>query len=248
MKRIDEYVNSVYAHIDSKEANELKEEMRSHLLEAVAELKAEGKTEEQAVAIALKRFGDKRQITRGLFSLFRTQNKVVKNLFIISLVSLVIGIGFYIFLFIRDKSIATENSTIHSTVQSAIDHLGDQEPTESEKNAIVSTLKEATDGKVENFILYKKSEGSPEVFEESSFPAIYSSMEKVMKFGETNTWDMGVENKNWYAEIGYKDNPSYGTLYAFPMSLLMVFLILGAIGLLLKYYWHHKTVHILLKD
>ncbi|WP_276316373.1 permease prefix domain 1-containing protein, partial [Paenibacillus artemisiicola] len=46
MKRIEEFITSVYAHVKDKEANELKTEMRTHLLEAVEELKAEGKSEE----------------------------------------------------------------------------------------------------------------------------------------------------------------------------------------------------------
>ena len=39
MKQIDEFVNSVYAHVDGKEAKELKQEMRSHLVETVERVK-----------------------------------------------------------------------------------------------------------------------------------------------------------------------------------------------------------------
>jgi hypothetical protein len=58
--------------------------------------KAEGKSEEQAVSIALERFGDEKQLTRGLFHLFKAQSKIVKNLFRISLISFVVGLVFLI--------------------------------------------------------------------------------------------------------------------------------------------------------
>lgn len=35
MKQIDEFVDSIYANVSGKEAKELKEEMHSHLIEAV---------------------------------------------------------------------------------------------------------------------------------------------------------------------------------------------------------------------
>ena len=51
MKQIDEFVNSVYQHVggNKKEIQELKAEMKSHLLEAVHELKTEGKSEQEAI-------------------------------------------------------------------------------------------------------------------------------------------------------------------------------------------------------
>lgn len=102
MKHIDEFVNSIYDNVSGKEAKDLKEEMRSHLLETVAELRSEGKTEQEAINIAIGRFGDEKQISKGLLSLFKEQNKVVKNLFRITAISLIIGLGSLIGLLIRD--------------------------------------------------------------------------------------------------------------------------------------------------
>ena len=61
MKKIEEFVNSIYRNVDGNkdEINELKQEMRMHLLESVHDLKQEGKSEEQAIRIAIENFGEK---------------------------------------------------------------------------------------------------------------------------------------------------------------------------------------------
>jgi hypothetical protein len=58
MKEIDLYINSVYENMDhSPEVEELKGEMRQHLIEAVEELRREGKSEQESIYIAISRFG-----------------------------------------------------------------------------------------------------------------------------------------------------------------------------------------------
>jgi cytochrome c-type biogenesis protein CcmH/NrfF len=59
MKQIEAFVDSVYQNVggNEKEIQELKAEMKNHLLEAVDELKKEGKSEQEAIDIAIDRFG-----------------------------------------------------------------------------------------------------------------------------------------------------------------------------------------------
>jgi len=82
MKSIEEFVDSLYKGVDGKpkEISDFKEEMKSHLIETVNELKSEGKTEEESLEIAFKRFGDSGVITNGLFKLFHRQRSLL-NLF-----------------------------------------------------------------------------------------------------------------------------------------------------------------------
>ncbi|PLT30591.1 permease prefix domain 1-containing protein [Peribacillus deserti] len=77
MKKIDEFVHSLYKDVsgDKQELDDLKQEMRSHLIEAVEELKFEGKTEEEAIRMAIENFGGKKQIVSGLSEFFRVQKK-----------------------------------------------------------------------------------------------------------------------------------------------------------------------------
>ena len=61
MKQINNFVDSVYNHVhgNKKEIQELKEEMKSHLIDSVHELQKQGKSETEAIDIAIKRFGGK---------------------------------------------------------------------------------------------------------------------------------------------------------------------------------------------
>lgn len=124
MKQIDEFVNSIYAHVSGKEAKELKQEMRSHLVETVEELKAEGKSEKEAISIALERFGDEKQLTRGLLTMFQSQKKFAKWLLRSAIVFLLIGLVVSVSLFMKDNTY-TETSDLMSNVVEALDTRGE---------------------------------------------------------------------------------------------------------------------------
>ncbi|SFC94361.1 hypothetical protein SAMN05443252_10959 [Bacillus sp. OV322] len=96
MKQVDKYVNSIYKDVtgDKQDIEELKQEMRSHLLEAVEELKSEGKTEEEAIRIAMENFGGKNQIVKGLSEFFKVQKKFTNYVLSFALIFLVLCIFF----------------------------------------------------------------------------------------------------------------------------------------------------------
>lgn len=97
MKPIDKYVDSLYKDVagDKQEIEELKQEMRSHLIEAVEELKAQGKTEKEAIDTAIENFGGKTQILRGLSEFFKVQKKFTYYVFSFTLVFLLVGVLFF---------------------------------------------------------------------------------------------------------------------------------------------------------
>ena len=94
MKQIDKYVNSIYKDVagDKQEIEDLRQEMRSHLLEAVEELKVKGKTEEEAIRIAIENFGGKKQIVKGLSEFFKVQKKFSNFIFSFALIFFIFGI------------------------------------------------------------------------------------------------------------------------------------------------------------
>ncbi|CAM4465247.1 permease prefix domain 1-containing protein [Paenibacillus tarimensis] len=92
MKQIDEYVDSVYANLDGTEAEELKEEMRAHLLQAAQELMADGNTEEEAVKIAVERFGDERMIRGQVAEYFQIPRMFAVNVLRAAIVFATLGI------------------------------------------------------------------------------------------------------------------------------------------------------------
>jgi cytochrome c-type biogenesis protein CcmH/NrfF len=68
MKEIDKYLKSLYKRVNAtdQEIEDLKTEMKNHLLDTVRELQAEGKSAQESVQIAIERFGDPNQLGREL--------------------------------------------------------------------------------------------------------------------------------------------------------------------------------------
>ncbi|MDT9330880.1 permease prefix domain 1-containing protein [Clostridium perfringens] len=94
MREIDNYIDSLYKNIDgiSKENKEIKETMRTHLIESVEELKLEGFSEKESIRIALERFGEINEI-RG--ELKTVVERGVKPLLYTVEISLIILIAFF---------------------------------------------------------------------------------------------------------------------------------------------------------
>jgi len=80
LKQIDAFIDSVYQKFDGNkdEIKELKIEMKTHLIEAVHELKLEGKSETEAVRIAIERFGEEKEIRTVIGQLFDVQKKFTR--------------------------------------------------------------------------------------------------------------------------------------------------------------------------
>jgi hypothetical protein len=99
LRQIDAFIDSVYQHFDGnkEEIKELKIEMKNHLLEAVNELKLEGKTDTEAVKIAIERFGGEKEIRTVIGQLFDVQKQFARWLlycatFFLALSLLIFGI------------------------------------------------------------------------------------------------------------------------------------------------------------
>lgn len=99
MKQIEVFVNSIYQNTkgNKEEIQELKAEMKNHLIETVHELQAEGKTEQEAIKIAIDRFGGEKEIHslfRHLFQSQKTFAKWVLYLAIVFLLASVFSFGY----------------------------------------------------------------------------------------------------------------------------------------------------------
>lgn len=123
MQQINSFVNSVYRNINGskQEINELKEEMKSHLIEAVYELQSEGKTEEQAINIAIKRFGERDELQEALSKVFQTQKTFAKWLLSLGVIILVIGSVLFGLIWAYSENISHENSYISTEIREIID-------------------------------------------------------------------------------------------------------------------------------
>jgi hypothetical protein len=106
VKRIEKFVDSMYLNVegDQQEINELKAEMTNHLLEAVHELKAQGKTDQQAITVAIKRFGEEKEIRNVIRQLFEIQKIFAKRVLYIAIVCLIVTMSSFYFLWKMEES------------------------------------------------------------------------------------------------------------------------------------------------
>ncbi|BCZ48522.1 hypothetical protein psyc5s11_45890 [Clostridium gelidum] len=121
MKRIETYIKSVYKNVqgNQNEIEDLKQDMRSHLLQTVEDLKNEGKTEEESIEIAISRFGERGQVENELSKVFKVQRKFAKTLLIISIVSLLLSAICYISYGITDDMFRLK---IPDSLRTAVDY------------------------------------------------------------------------------------------------------------------------------
>ncbi|WP_052352755.1 permease prefix domain 1-containing protein [Neobacillus dielmonensis] len=151
MKQIDKYVNSIYKNVagDKQEIEDLRQEMRSHLVEAVEELKSKGKTEEEAIRIAIENFGGKNQIIQGLSEFFKVQKRFSNYVLSFALIFLVFGIFFLINSFSDGKEFNKEFKHLEAVEQDKGDIMNEafdvlnasEKVTENEKSQLQDIFK-----------------------------------------------------------------------------------------------------------
>ncbi|MDZ4992602.1 hypothetical protein GNF80_06380 [Clostridium perfringens] len=97
MREIDSYIDSLYKNFDknSKENLEIKEVMRTHLIETVEDLKSNGYDEKESIKIALERFGEASEIREELETVVE---KGIRPLIYTVVTSLIILSAFFIYL------------------------------------------------------------------------------------------------------------------------------------------------------
>jgi len=109
LDRIESYIASLSKHVslEHKELEEFKHEIRSHLYDSMRELQQDGHTEEESLNMALKRFGEERQINAELRKLYRFQKGVMKSLLVASCLLLILSVLFVVL----SKSQTARNSS-----------------------------------------------------------------------------------------------------------------------------------------
>lgn len=250
MQQIEKFINELYADVEGKESLELREEMRSHLIESVEDLKAEGKTEEEAISIALNRFGDEKQISRGLISLFKSNNKLISNLSRISFASLIIGIIALLGLMWAEDVSETKQLIIDQTVSQISRIVADGNLTEQKIDEIFSLVEENKE--IEIFKFYKNSNSKMAI----SIKEIEEEWEKVIDLGQSSyrgnsnySWkQLKDPYEQWYFKVGYEKQMDLDKLFSIPLGLIIVFIILGVTSLILKININRKMLKAFLDE
>jgi hypothetical protein len=93
---------TLWVHYNPKEIKELKAELKSHLQEAVHELIVEGKSEQEAIEIAIERFGGEKEMHNIVSELFRVQKTFAKKVLYTAIIFLFIGLISFGFIYLNE--------------------------------------------------------------------------------------------------------------------------------------------------
>jgi cytochrome c-type biogenesis protein CcmH/NrfF len=118
VKQIESYVDEVYHSVggNKKEIEELKAEMKSHLIEAVHELKAEGMNEQEAIDIAIERFGGEQEMRSIVGQLFKAQKTFAKWVLYLAIAVLLFTVTAFAFVWSIEEKNSNENSIVATQI------------------------------------------------------------------------------------------------------------------------------------
>jgi len=151
MKKIDEYLESIFRNFDEndEETKVMKEEARTHLLEEIGELRNQGLTEEESIITAISNFGSEKTVVNEMNQIFKKQSKfsnVIKKIILIVLITAcifkLINIG-YDFINGNENYNKEDMKTTQYLVNNVVDKVKDKEILdESLKNDITQLINE----------------------------------------------------------------------------------------------------------
>lgn len=144
MKQIESYVDEVYHSVggNKKEIEELKAEMKSHLIEAVHELISEGKSEKEAINIAIERFGGEKETRSVVGQLFKAQKVFAKWVLYLALAVLLFTVTAFGFIWSIEEKNSYENSSVATQIS---DVLGDRNNITEEMKTKINSIIKGTD-------------------------------------------------------------------------------------------------------
>lgn len=233
MKRIDSYVNAVYQNIggNKNEIQELKEEMRMHLIETVNELKQEGKSEEEAIDLAIQRFGDEKFISNGLIELFKYQKKFTTNLFRFALVSIIIAvISFFSVLYFQEAY----QSSLNNMTQGILDTVMNKETISSNEIEIIENHIAQFENKYDTLsylgVFYDDVQnGNIHIPGEAQY--VYSESGTI----NTESVNYGIGLNNWFVEAQLEDQHR-DYFYIVPYSFFIISIVLFLVWVVSEMY------------
>jgi hypothetical protein len=124
MKQIESFIDSVYQNVggNEREIQELKSEMRNHLLEAVHELKSDGKSEQEAIDIAIERFGGENEMRAVVGQLFKAQKVFAKRTLYLAVGFLIVALSIFSFLWQNAEDNGQKLSLITTKISDVLEN------------------------------------------------------------------------------------------------------------------------------
>ncbi|WP_160037088.1 permease prefix domain 1-containing protein [Paenibacillus sp. An7] len=233
MKQIDSYVNAVYQNVggNKKEIQELKEEMRIHLIETANELIKEGLPEEEAIKMAIQRFGDEKSISSGLTELFKYQKKFTTNLFRVAVVSVILAaISFFSIIQLEEGY----QSSLKNMTQGILNVVNNEELISTTEIKIIEEHTAEFQEKYDTLsylgVFYDDNQDA-DLHEPNEAQYIYPENATFSK----DKINYGVGSNNWYVEAQLEDDYR-DYFYLIPYSFLIISFVLLLVWLVSKIY------------
>lgn len=244
MKQIEAYVEEVYQGVSGnrKEIDDSKAEMKSHLLEAVHELKLEGKSEKESIALAIERFGGEREMRSIVNQLFKAQRIFAKGILYLAIAVLLLSFTAVGLISAFENENASENSEVATAVLDVVRSQGSL--TDSVKTEIAA-LVDGTDQISEVKIYNVSNVGVNSIFSyvENATPEYqYTKSVWSPDWLLANFYPYGNSDGNqWYVEMETRLIGSWMGIILF--SGLAVYATLFTIWATINAY-HHKRLNI----
>lgn len=217
MKQIEVFVDSVYQNVggNKKEIQELKAEMKNHLLEAIHELKTEGKSEQEAINIAIERFGGEKEMRSIVGQLFKAQKIFAKWVLYLAVTIFVISSTAFGFMWAAGEQNSHENSIMATKIFNV---LHNKETVSEDMKKEIQRLVQGTDQISKVKIYNVKNVEATSVFEyiEKAKP-VYQYEKNVWapKWLQADFFPNGNGDGKWYVEMETKHIDSFMTLVLF---------------------------------
>jgi hypothetical protein len=245
MKKIDEFVDAFYINVKGEkiEILELKEEMKNHLYEAVAELRQMGKNEEEAIKTAIENFGGEEEIRSVLGELFRVQKLFAKRVLFTAIAFLIIPGLLFLYYFNAEKDYYAETN---STYQSIINILGNESTITADMKNEIETLLAKKD-----FIHYVEIFKSEELFsfEYEIEPDPIFTYKRDLNFinqfisdREIGEGGFGGGNNTWYMRMDIKSYDEMFSNVMIPRAIIIYWVLFAIWGIINVY--HKKRLNI----
>lgn len=206
MKQIEAFVDSVYQNVggNKKEIQELKAEMKNHLLEAVHELKIEGKSEQEATEIAIERFGGEKEMRSVVGQLFKAQKTFAKRILYTAIAFLLISTLIFSIVVPIEKSKLDQSNEVASQILNSLgDNEGISTQLETEIQEIVQSSERTTGISIyDHQKLFSSTKGNEPIysFREEGLSSIWNNIGFLTynSYGESNnTWHVNIESKSY---------------------------------------------------
>ncbi|CUP57898.1 Uncharacterised protein [Turicibacter sanguinis] len=244
MKRINNFVDSVYTHVNGskKEIDELKEEMQSHLIESVHELQKEGKSEDEAIDIAIKRFGERNELKEVLTQVFQKQKVFAKWVLALGIIVLLLGSLIFGSVWTYSEQNARENSDISTEIRGlieGIDKLTEEIKFQSEE--VISKANHITELNIYDLKSLDTSNHYWDVIEEATPTYQYKKSLSLPKWLMANYSTAGNGDSSWCITYEYLSLNDF--------ALIILFMSISIYGTLFTIWavinaYHHKRLNI----